>query len=165
MNINEALDQLRQSFSEYDWFSDVGLDEYKRPVIYAKRINKEVLSVVPDKIGDFYVYVHFASFKTATREAFVEDKSRTRLFVAPKAVQVEPEKEDEVPPDMAFLTTELDRLERVCGSNILQDIFYETHDGSNAVTNLSARYPDVKEGVQRLYKMYGFDVVYEELDG
>lgn len=67
--------------------------------------------------------------------------------------------------DIGVLARELDRLERICGSNILQDIFYEIHDGKNAVTNLSARYPDVKDALTQLYDEYGFDVIYEEMDG
>jgi hypothetical protein len=63
------------------------------------------------------------------------------------------------------LTDELDRLEKICGSNILQDIFYETHDGKNAVTNLRAKFPDVHQGLLELYAQYGFDTIYNELDG
>jgi len=63
------------------------------------------------------------------------------------------------------LENELDRLERLCGSNTLQDIFYEIKDAHNAVTNLSARYPEVRKALERLYDQYGFDVIYENLDG
>jgi hypothetical protein len=74
-------------------------------------------------------------------------------------------REQDLELSVRALTDELDRLERLCGSNILQDIFYETHDQNNAVTNLSAKYPEVRQRIQKLYDKYGFDVIYEELDG
>jgi hypothetical protein len=75
------------------------------------------------------------------------------------------EQERQLELSVRALTDELDRIERSCGSNVLQDIFYEVHDGTNAVTNLSARYPEVRQRVQKLYDKYGFDTIYEELDG
>lgn len=62
------------------------------------------------------------------------------------------------------LTDELDKLERICGSNILSDIFFETHDKGNAVTNLSAKFPDVRQRMENLYSNYGFDIIYDELE-
>ena len=66
---------------------------------------------------------------------------------------------------LLHLQNELTRLEKVCGSFTLQDIFYEIQDGKNAVTNLSSRYPEVHQAMKRLFDEYGFDVIYEELDG
>jgi hypothetical protein len=76
-----------------------------------------------------------------------------------------PEQEAALELSVRALTDELDRLEKLCGSNILQDIFYEVHDQKNAVTNLSARYPEVRTRIQKLYDKYGFNAIYEELDG
>jgi hypothetical protein len=67
--------------------------------------------------------------------------------------------------DINYLIKELDRLERICGSNHMQDIFYEVHDQDNAVTNLSSKFPDVRRRMESLYKKYGFDIIYEEMDG
>jgi hypothetical protein len=53
----------------------------------------------------------------------------------------------------------------MCGSNIMQDIFYEVHDKENAVTNLSAKFPDVRKSMEKLYAQYGFDLIYENMDG
>lgn len=75
------------------------------------------------------------------------------------------EEERQLELSVRALTDELDRLERLCGSNILQDIFYEVHDKTNAVTNLSAKFPEVRGRVEKLYDKYGFDIIYEELDG
>lgn len=75
------------------------------------------------------------------------------------------EQERQLELSVRALTDEIDRLERICGSNILQDIFYEIQDGKNAVTNLSAKFPEVRARMQKLYDKYGFDIIYEELDG
>lgn len=66
---------------------------------------------------------------------------------------------------MRHLQNELERLEKVCGSFTLQDIFYEVQDGKNAVTNMSSRYPEVRQSLDKLFVEYGFDIIYEELDG
>jgi len=81
------------------------------------------------------------------------------------AEQEEAERERELELSVRALTDELDRLERICGSNILQDIFYEVQDGKNAVTNLSAKFPEVRQRMEKLHAKYGFDIIYEELDG
>lgn len=86
------------------------------------------------------------------------------IFAALKEKE-ELERGRELELSVRALTDELDRLEKLCGSNVLQDVFYEVHDGENAVTNLSARYPEVRRRVQKIYDKYGFDVIYEELDG
>lgn len=74
------------------------------------------------------------------------------------------ERERELELSVRTLTDELDRLEKLCGSNILGEIFFEENDGKNAVTNLSAKYPEVRKRIHRLYELYGFDVIYEELE-
>lgn len=66
---------------------------------------------------------------------------------------------------LQFLQNSLEKLEKDCGSFVLQDIFYEIHDGKNAVTNNSTRYPEVRKKLEKLYREYGFDVIYDELDG
>lgn len=182
MNVNEVLDYLSQEFKSQKWFYEVGLDDFNRPTVYAHYINKEVLSAVPDAIGTFSVNVHFASYKTAKADQYVEKIGFPKTVTAPTFTAAEfiadgrkaaangvdvgfGQAFDDPEVSQAMLISELERLEKVCGSNILQDIFYETHDGPNAVTNLSARYPGVREDMQRLYVMYGFDVIYEELDG
>lgn len=68
-------------------------------------------------------------------------------------------------PNLDELGRELDRLERQCGPNILFDIFFEIHDGKNAVTNLGTKFPDVHRVMQGLYHEYGFDPIYNELEG
>jgi hypothetical protein len=62
------------------------------------------------------------------------------------------------------LTDELDSLERICGSNVLGEIFFETHDKHNAVTNSSSKYPEVRKRLEKLYDTYGFDLLYEQLE-
>ena len=81
----------------------------------------------------------------------------------PEMVDTE-EQERELELSVRVLTDELDRLEKLCGSNILGEIFFEEHDRENAVTNLSSKFPEVRKHIHRLYELYGFDTIYEELE-
>lgn len=172
MDTTEGLDLLARMCHGKDWFHQVGLDQFGRFVVYVNYLNLEVYAGVPDKIDGKTVLVHYASSKEAQRDQFVGSVKRTipppLPVVEMDAIDITDEAElleDESPPDLRSLTIELDRLEKICGSNIMQDIFYEVHDGANAVTNLSVKFPEVRSGLEKLYQRYGFDVIYEEMDG
>jgi hypothetical protein len=176
MEQQEALDLLRKLFQNEDWYYDVGMDQYGRYVVYVHYMNMETMTSVPDKMGGKQVLCHFAGYKKATREQFTQDKPKPQPaapiednipFDLIQDVTDEAELIDDLgaPLDLNSLIKELDRMERVCGSNIMQDIFYEVHDKDNAVTNLSAKFPAVRETMERLYQRYGFDVIYENMDG
>ena len=158
------MDELIAMFGSKEWFHSVGHDQYGRLVVYIKRTTHETLNDIPDRVNGKQVMVHFASSLTASRSQFTEDLTVRKP--APVVIPEEPISEVELPPvDLSKLTDELDSLEKVCGSHILQDIFYEIHDGDNAVTNLSVRFPQVRSSLVKLYDEYGFDIIYEELDG
>lgn len=147
MDMSEGLVVLNDLCKNNDWFYDLALDRDKF-IVYTRWINKEVLEEIPDMVANKQVLVHFANYKTANKEVFTNS-----LVPANNDV------------NLRDLIDELDTLESVCGPNILNDIFYEVHDGKNAVTNLSMKYPEVRSRMEKLYSEYGFDVVYEELDG
>lgn len=155
------MDELKAMFGSKEWFHSVGLDQYGRIVVYIKKSTPETLHLIPDVINNKQVVVHFASSLTAHREQFTK-------VISPRyqPVPEDPVSNIELPQiDLGALTSELDRLEKICGTHILQDIFYEIHDGQNAVTNLSTRYSQVRNDLEDLYNEYGFDIIYEELDG
>ena len=173
MDFNEGMSQLSQMCKGKDWFYDIGTDSYGRYVVYVKFMSLEVLKSVPDTMAGKQVMVHFAGSKTANKEKFVNQLqtgvSVAMPVVAPPALPLDIV-EEAVGPDpdeqsMRHLQNELDRLEKICGSYTLQDIFYEVQDGKNAVTNMSARYTDVRKSMEKLLDQYGFDIIYEELDG
>lgn len=180
MEIKEGIEVLTNLFKNRDWFHSVDVEQYGRIVVYVKYMCQETLHDIPDKVAGRQVLVHFAASKTATREQFANTPQKQEenipIDLVKKIVNITDEAEliedgiEELPSsflqfDLSELCKELDRLEKQCGSNALQDIFYEIHDGRNAVTNLSARYPEVRASLERLYQDYGFDVIYEELDG
>lgn len=164
MEANEGLELLTRLCYGKDWFHHAAFDEFDRLVVYVKTLNLDVYHDVPDKIAGRQVLVHFASSKEARRDqyAILEKKS----FFTENVIDITEEVEllDE-PLDITELTKELDRLEHICGSNIMQDIFYEVHDQSNAVTNLSVKFPEVRSSMESLYATYGFDLIYDEMDG
>lgn len=188
MDFSKGMDILSNLCKGKDWFYDVGMDPYGRYVVYVNYMCHETLHNIPDTVEGKQVLVHFAASKTATREQFVDQPAGSKTFVPQvfdmqhflqKAREAQAngidtgllstmdEETHAVLEDLSMrhLEDELDRLEKLCGSNSLQDIFYEIQDGKNAVTNLSARYPDVRTRLEKLYDQYGFDVIYENLDG
>ncbi len=165
-------------FRDQPWFHSMEHEASGRIVVYVKYLDKEVLVGVPDTIDGKQVVVHFVGAKLATREMFTSNPKTLNTFVVStpleaeidvSAVVIRDEVDDlssaEEEKSLNHLIAELDKLERQCGSNTLQDIFYEIHDGSNSVTEWSKRYPDVRKTLEKLYQQYGFDVIYEELDG
>jgi hypothetical protein len=160
MDTSEAIQQLVNEYSHFSWYDSVGLDKLGRYVVYTSLINSEVMNTVRRDLDGKQVLIAYAHSKPGT------DLRRRYMnfydFTKPKvSVSLEPDSE----LDMDYLTTKLDRLEKICGSNALQDIFYEVHDGKNAVTNLSKKFPDVRAGMESLYNVFGFDLIYEEIDG
>lgn len=174
MDLNEGMEHLRSLYKDKDWFHSVGTDQYGRLVVYVHYMCEDNLRNVVDNVGKTQVLVHFAGSLFLEKDKYV---NRVGSQLQPQPVVVTQASPPPVEADIAELTdveeeksllhlqNELDRLEKMCGSYTLQDIFYEIQDGKNAVTNLSARYPEVRKGMERLFQVYGFDVIYEELDG
>lgn len=157
--INQELSSLLNSLDQHDWFCDAEFDAFGRFVIYVHDYPLVFASELPATVGGKQVLIHYAS-------------SQPSVIPAPIVVVSQPEviklevKEPEVitSEDMQYLTSELDRLEKICGSNILADLFFESHDQKNAVTNLTSRFPEVRKCIDSLYEMYGFDIIYENLE-
>ena len=185
MDFNEGMDHLSKLFKGKDWFYDVGTDQYGRYVVYINFACRETIYDIPDEVGGRQVLVHSAGSLTANRDSFTNNLSSTthlwkdikdKMPAEQKARVDEAVKkeldiiEEAVGPasdnqSMRYLQNELERLEKICGSYTLQDIFYEVQDGNNAVTNMSARFPEVRSNLEKLFEEYGFDIIYEELDG
>jgi hypothetical protein len=169
MNKKQVESWLRQMYKGKDWFHSVGWDQFGRAIVYVKYMNSEIIRLVPDVTEDGkQILCHFASSLLCNKDQFLSKPQETNSLttVVQATDLLSPEKEERMMEmQVQTLTNELDRLERICGSNILQDIFYEVHDGINAVTNLSAKFPEVSQRMRKLYDKYGFDIIYEELDG
>lgn len=167
MDFSEGKEQLRQMCQDKDWFVDVGADQYGRYAVYVRFMNMETMTFIPREIDNKQVMVHFVGSKTVTRDKFVKDAT----YVPFANIKANVDEVDELVSDvneeksLQHLIGELEYLEKQCGSYSLQEIFYEVHDGPNAVTNISVRYQDVRTKMEKLYRQYGFDVIYEEMDG
>jgi len=179
MDINEGMEYLRNLYKDKEWFHSVGVEQYGRIVVYIHHTTHETLHDIPDQVAGKQVLVHFAGSLFLDKDKYV---NRPQSIFASPMMELEGaarRADADVPFDVVdeavgsqaeelsirYLETELFRLEKLCGSNTLQDIFYEIKDGPNAVTNLSARFPDVRKSLEKLYDQYGFDVIYENLDG
>ena len=167
LSVSEAMDFLTNLCKGKAWFYDVSPEKYGRPTVYVHYIDKEQEELTPYFVGGHQVLVHFAASKFSRKEDFIQDA--TPKFGSSFSQNIGfQENKDVNPPeelDIDYLIDELDRLERRCGANILESIFYEEHDGKNAVTNLSEKYPEVREAMRKLYDDYGFDLIFNELEG
>jgi hypothetical protein len=170
MEVAEGYELLGNLFRDREWFFDIGMDSLGNYIMYVKFMNHETLHDIPDRVADRHVLVHFAASKTASATQFTNAPSNVLDITHQAEYLGQADEIEELPShlledDLDDLLVELDHLEKKCGSNILQDIFYEVHDKDRAVTNLSDRYPEVRGTMEKLYDKYGFDVIYEELDG
>lgn len=184
--VDENEDWLLQQCKGQPWLEEIGKDKYGCYVVYVKYMDKTV--VTPDRTPDGQqVKCHFATSLLTNQNKYLnipESPTALKLHVpkdpmmtfkgdvrradadattAPTVDEVVGTEEEE--KSILYLQKELDRLEKQCGSYTLQDIFYEVHDQKNAVTNASERYLEVRKSLEKLYKLYGFDTIYEELDG
>ena len=175
-NIDDNEVWLADQCQGQPWFSEIGRDQYGCLVVYVKYMDKTVIT--PDFTPDGrQVKCHYATSLLTNKNKYLNSlESPTALKPhVPTQLSAHPNTDIDVVTEVVgtedeeksilYLQKELDRLERQCGSYTLQDIFYEVHDQKNSVTNLSSRYPEVRKGLERLYKLYGFDTIYEELDG
>ena len=188
MEKEQVASYLTDMFRSKEWFDHVGFDQYNRVVVYVHKMDSSVVNLIPEFTEDHRrIMVHFASSVRTDKNDVVNrpqslhglpiHKSIGQTIDLPVALQAkgidtgfasameEEDRERILEERVQKLTDELDRLEKICGSNVLQDIFYEIHDKGNAVTNLSARYLEVRQRMEVLYNEYGFDIIYDELDG
>jgi hypothetical protein len=167
--MQEGLKELEVLLDPYDWFYEVDAEPL-RYVVYVTHMNSEQNSVIPDRVQGKQVVIHFARSKTTNAQEFVVE-GRPSLLKSIDAIATTgdlllPLSEDDVEvPDLNELGQRIDKLERQVGPNILFDIFFEIHDGGRAVTQLGAKFPEVRHAMQELYHEYGFDPIYNELEG
>lgn len=125
--------------------------------------------IIPDFVQGHQIVIHFASsapgvkneylnkpqLNTYHHENLLPKEDWDTLLLQLKNIEL---------PNLNILCCELDSLEKQCGSNILGEIFFEIKDGRNAVTNLSVKFPKVREAMEKLYDEYGFNAIYDELE-
>jgi hypothetical protein len=165
MEISDGIKFLVEKYSSYDWYDSVGLDYFKRYVVYVTTMNYEIMTTVQQDLEGKQVLIHYANSKPENLKKYhsVITVGKAIEPTPVKVVEETIEEEDIISVD--DLIAELNRLEKICGTNMLQDIFFEVHDGKNAVTNLSNKFPEVRRSMNDLFEEYGFDVIYDELDG
>lgn len=159
MDLQTAIHSLSQDLKNEDWFFDISIVRNEL-VVYTHWMDTEVMKKVPSHIDKHRVLLHFASSKCLKDYKIPPEQLDAQGY--------SPEELSEIIPlyksSNTKLTNDLDRLEKICGTHVLGDIFFEAHDGKNAVTNWSARYPEVRKEMDRLLEEYGFDVIYEEIE-
>jgi hypothetical protein len=152
--MQEAIKSLEILLDPYDWFHEICM-EGNRYIVYVSYMDKSQDTIIPDRATDGrQILCHFVH-SMAPKE---------QLLNLPFPTTVPAQIESSTVVSMLHLQEELDRLGIICGSHTLLDVFYETHDQKNAITNMSARYPQVRAAMEKLYHQYGFSAIYEVLD-
>lgn len=170
METKDDLNYLRDKYAGYDFFDSVGLDQFGRYVVYVKYMDERVYKCVESDLDGKQVLLWYANSKPEVVRAkycTIKTLSELRPHVStpvfvPIPMPQAPEENESL--NLGALDQELDRLEKICGTRILGEIFFEVHDGHNAVTEYRKQYPDVFKKMQILYDEFGFDVLYEELE-
>lgn len=161
MLLNADLDNLYYLCKDKDWFHDVSTDMWGRHIVYVHYMNSDIMSYIPTQNCGKQVLCHYAAASLAKKDNFIKSNSLTGFQFDKTVIQ----SSDEEVYSLADLISALDHLESKVGSNIMNHIFYEVHDKHNAVTNLSATFPLIRSKMEELYSKYGFDLIYENIDG
>jgi hypothetical protein len=151
-----VIDQLTENLTPYNWFAGKVMQDpsaNNSVIVYVHYMSGDVLQIVPDKIDGVGVAVHFLSSCPTEIKDYVNrvnvssmpklDKfvgTRVPLSAVPKEVRDEPN-----------LQEILWNLTRECGRDNLISVFFEVHDGDDAVTNVSEEYPMVRKAMEKLY--------------
>lgn len=144
-----------------DWFHSIGEDSYGRHIVYTKYMDLDVINEVPDIWGDKKVLLYFAPAESDYKDSYKNPLANNGLL---NISSISDELAEDLELDKDLLIQELNKMKQECGSNIVQDLFYEVHDGKNAITNLSSKFPELRKSVEKLYEEYGFDVIYQEIE-
>jgi hypothetical protein len=150
--MQEDIRQLGEQLSAHEWFWGIST-EHDRYIVYADYINSAVEELVPQTYNGKQVLLHFSTNSNIRKLEFTNIPS----VLAGSPIEIE---EQEI-----LLTEELETLEKRVGSEALQDLLFEVHDGDQALTHLSLKYPDVRDELEILYDRYGFDELYIEIEG
>lgn len=156
-SLNKELTDFVNILDQYDWFCDAELDDSGRFIVYVDKMDFEFIKNTPDKIDGHQILFHFAASQPSQSITF---KHKTLVSCSTNNLK-QFVLEDEEYFDLDYLVKELARLQNICGSVILEGIFFEEHDGENAITNVSSRFPSVREDMHLLYNKYGFDLIYD----
>lgn len=134
MDINQVISILRNRLNNEKWFSDIKAEDHNKIIVYTHWQNMDILQIIPEFISGYHICVHFAPNKKYSI------------------------KQEKCSAD--YLRNDMLNLISICGLNILESIFYECHDKKNAITNLSSKFPQVREKMDKLYDKYGFDMIF-----
>jgi len=166
--IPDKLNDFVSSIEHYDWFCDAEVDNLNRLIVYVSKMDLNFIQKVPDVINGYHILFHFVNAQFSYKnEINLSNTLKNNISLLEKSLirndLTEQLKSSQEELNVDDLILELDHLRSICGTAILECIFYEEHDGKNAVTNLSAKFPEVRAVIAELYNIYGFDTIYEEL--
>jgi len=146
------LDNIQDQLSQFDWYHS-HVVEPRKVTIYVNYMNHNVLTAIPDKIGDKQTVLCFSSHVLAKADDY-------SFFPQVKKQEELGEQEDVTFDDLK----ELDYIISVAGIENTLHLFYEIHDSDDNVTQVASAFPLEAKAMAKLYDKYGFDVLYDYLE-
>lgn len=168
-SMEDAIHRLHVLLHGRDWYAGKVLPNpnlHNCIIAYVKYNTLEIEEAIPRKVEGYDVRVHFAaSLGEPAKPVTTLPLFNPSALAPPKPVSAPPDSES----DLVFspagdLHNALWNLRRNCGKENLESIFYEIHDGTNALTCVSKEFPEVRTKLQTLYNEFGFDILFEEID-
>ena len=137
--------KLADQFKNEPWFHSMKKDNYGRYIVYANWLDEKIMGNVPEFMDGNKVLLHYSCSDNLQENKYISTVNFEEIKT----------------PN---LLNELDRLEGICGEKILANIFYEVHDRQNATSNYSKKYPQVRESMENLYKIFGFNNIHDQFE-
>lgn len=138
------ITRIKKMFEDFDWFENLDFKNNKY-IVYVNKMNKEVLSLVPDKIDGKNTLLHFYSSKMCSPNMYYKYYDVDEFYEEQKLIE--------------FVSNNI----KTYGKTVFAGMFYEIHDGENSITNLKIKYPHLSIEMERYYTDYGFEKISEEL--
>lgn len=167
MDSSEVMLSLSKQLEKFEWFTgrmEINPILHHSIVVYVKYMNSEVYREVPDVVNGWAIRPWFVGYADCTHvisKPSTLEKMASEVGTLPTGMLAAGPPPFESGLDFHH---EVWKLSKVCGRSKLEDIFYEIHDGEDAVTNQSANFPEIRTKLEALYDEFGFDVLFDEFD-
>lgn len=168
-SMEDAIHRLHVLLHGREWYAGKVLANpnlHNSIIAYVKYNTLEIEEAVPRLMEGYDVRVHFAGSlgESAKPNTTLGVFNPSALAPQPVVAAPEPSSDDFMLAPAGDIHNALWNLRRACGRENLENIFYEIHDGTNALTCVSKEFPEVRTKLQTLYDEFGFDILFEEID-
>lgn len=160
---NELLNKFDNLYSTSKEFCGSEL-EGNSIVAFVKKMNLEILTMFPDTFDGKPVKIAFDSYRKARSWQYITD------FYRQPPDELVAEKEEAFVNksypiyDQQYLSSKLEEIYSglECEEELVE-LFYEVHDGDDCITDLKNTYPYEYNLMYKIYQIYEFDGMIDEV--